>query len=365
MAKVGKYGSMEAVEETAAAPVQETATETTTTVQVNDEPTQVEIEDQGAGHQAAETAPAASSSEEQAAEETTNESSFDLGDWGEAPAAAGGEEGTQQQQQQQSWQDVIANVDAEELLRHLGLDEFTINLHKHLSNGGKAQDYIDARGRDWNSVSDMDIMRMEYAERYPNLTEEEVDRLLVKKYGEDDLDDDGQIELKADAYKARQKKIEDDKKFKIAERQAPQAQENNSAELEAQIQEQLHYFVNHEATKALNQSKRVAVDLGDGKSFNFNIDKPEVLTKVITDGAVWQKIMSNEKGEPDVAKLHQVALFAINPKKFVKDLVNYGKSLGHLREIEEGRNAVAQKGRPADSSQEKPSYSIGTYGSRR
>jgi uncharacterized protein (DUF934 family) len=140
----------------------------------------------------------------------------------------------------------------------------------------------------------------------------------------------------------------------MAEQQEMQAQQAQ------QVQQALQFFKEHEATKNLMESKRVAIDLGDNGKFNFTVDKPENLMAVALDSEKWQRAIAVNPQEadpskliPDVAKLQKIALIALNPN-YEKDLVNYGKSLGLKTIVEEGQNAR----RPVGSTPAQPNESF-------
>jgi len=272
------------------------------------------------------------------------------------------------------WREAIKTADRKELLKELGIDDFAIELNEHIKNGGQASDYLNAKARDWNSVPDLDIIRDEFKAKFPNLTAAEIERKISRKYSLDDIDDDlkadGEIDLKSDAYELRQSRIERDKKLIIPSNKSPEvdmdAMTNQFMESQQRIQQEnykksIDIFNNHEATKELNQSKRVALDLGANGKFSFTVDKPEVITKAIYDSKFWSKITSNEKGEPNVKLLQKLVLHAINEQKFENDLVNYGKSLGLHNVVAEGQNAKRPIGSPAKTDTS-PVIRQGTYG---
>ena len=161
----------------------------------------------------------------------------------------------------------------------------------------------------------------------------------------------GLIQLEADAELVRQKRVTEQKQFQIPDPARTQEantqamyEEQRKLEID-QSQKIIQFFQEHEATKNLYQSKRVAIDLGDNGKFNFNIDKPENLMSVALDSEKWQRAISVNPQEadaskliPDVAKLQKIALVAMNPN-YERDLVNYGKSLGLKAIVEEGQNA--------------------------
>lgn len=245
------------------------------------------------------------------------------------------------------WRDAIKAVDKKELLKELGVSDFAIGLDEHISNGGSTDDYLYAKGVDWNKVPDVDIIFDELKKEFPDATNVQLQRLFNKKYNQGDLADDeekedGKLLLSADARKLRQGKIEQQQRFKspepIQKQQAAQV-DNSAKERAEQIAKINEFFASHEKTQNLINSKRVAIDLGDAGQFNFNIDRPEILVKAITDNVTWQKITSTSQGEPDVDKLFKIAKYAINPDAHDKALFNYGKSFGLKGIVKEGQNA--------------------------
>jgi hypothetical protein len=364
-AKLSTFGSMptETVEET---PIQETQTvteETTTTETIAE-----------AVEQTAET-PAETIAE---AVVEDNVSNYEMPSFDEPEATTTQEAAAPKEEVKPitDWREAIKAADRKEILKELGINEFAIELDEHISKGGKADDYILAKSRDWNNVTDLDVMRDEFKARFPNLTPEEIDRKLSRKYAIDDIDDevrsDGLIDLKSDAYELRQQRIEKDKKLVLPQYAAatePQKVIDDFIAEQQRLQNEsyqknVEFFANNEHTKSLLESKRVVVPIGKEGQFKFSVDKPELIMKGVTDANVWSKIVSNEKGEPDVQKLQQIVLFAANISKYNNDLVNYGKSLGHSKEVEEGQNARKPGSVAAFDNSATPSYRTGTYGSR-
>jgi hypothetical protein len=204
------------------------------------------------------------------------------------------------------------------------------------------------------------------------LADDKIEKLYQAKYklseyaSEEDKEV-GLIQLEADAELIRQKRIAEQKAFQIPELSRSQEAievQNRMAEQQEmqaqQVQQALQFFREHEATKNLMESKRVAIDLGDNGKFNFTVDKPETLMAVALDSEKWQRAIAVNPQEadsskliPDVAKLQKIALVALNPN-YEKDLVNYGKSLGLKTIVEEGQNAR----RPVGSTPAQPNESF-------
>ena len=112
--------------------------------------------------------------------------------------------------------------------------------------------------------------------------------------------------VKADAHVSRQAKIQQQKAFVIPTVNKPQeaaTTQGNIDHLIAQQQEVaaqeyqnvVKFYQEHEATQNLSQSKRVGVDLGADKPFYFNVEKPELVTKAITNGDFWQRITATNR----------------------------------------------------------------------
>jgi hypothetical protein len=308
-----------------------------------------------------------------------NVTAFSMPSFGDEPA----EDSTEEAQASASvqvtdWREQLKKSDPKEILKELGYDEFVADFAEFRKNGGDAYKFLEAKAFDWNNVSHTDLVFDELKLQYPNLSDDKIEKLYQARYKQTEFaaDEDrevGLIQLEADAELVRQKRIHEQQQFRIPEVSRPQEVDNQLqyAEQERVLAEQqqqvLQFFREHDATKSLLESKRVAIDLGDNGKFNFNIDKPENLMAVALDGEKWQRAISVNPQEadpakliPDVAKLQKIALVALNPN-YEKDLVNYGKSLGLKAIIEEGQNAR----RPVGSVPAQPNESLGeAFGSR-
>jgi len=247
----------------------------------------------------------------------------------------------------------IKKVDTKELLKKLGISEFAIEIDQHIKSGGQPIDYLQAKAVDYNKITDDALLKDDLRKQYPQFDARQIDLMFNRKYGvsDDALDEDKEfatLQLQADAYKIRQTKIAEQQKFKISDTPIPQKDEayeqwkQNREQIATQAEQVRDFYLTHEATKKLNESKRVAISLGENvPPFNFNIDKPELITKAFTDdGTIWRKLTSTPQGEPDVAKQQLIALFTFNPQKFIQEVFNYGKQRGGRHElVEEGQNA--------------------------
>jgi hypothetical protein len=309
-------------------------------------------------------------------EQQTNESTFTL-DFEQPEIKETDAQQATTQTEAKSWKDLIKEVDPKEILKELGVQDFALELNEYIKNGGDATDYISAKGVDWNKVSDVDLVFNDLKKEFPDATQAQLQSLFNKRYNQHELADDedkelGVLTLQRDARKLRNAEIERQSKFKIPEKiqvQQGETQEQIFAKIQSENEkvqkEIIQFYENNEATKSLLTSKRVAVDLGEAGMFNYNIDKPELITKMLVDADTWRKVTSTPQGEPDVQKLQLLAMIASNPKKALTDIFNYGKSLGKQSVYEEGQNAKRPTGTmPSNGTDEKPTYSLGKGGIR-
>lgn len=272
--------------------------------------------------------------------------------------------------------DEIKKLPKAEILKAIGVNEFAIEIDEHLSKGGQAVDYLNARSIDFNKVSDESLIKESLRKQYPTATPSQIDLVFNRKYNvsEDATDEDKEfvdLQLKGDAYAIRQAKISEQQKFKIPETPILQKDEayeqwKQAQESHPQLMEQLSsFYANHEATQNLTESKRVAINLGEGvPPFNFAISNPEVITRFLTDdGTIYRQLTSTQSGEPDVQKQQLIALFSLNPTKFLQDIFTYGKAMGVRKElVEEGQNAQRPQARvlPVDANT-KATYGVGKF----
>ena len=264
------------------------------------------------------------------------------------------------------WKEEIKKQDRRDVLKAAGLSDFAIDFAEYYEAGNDPYKYLEAKSFDWEKVGDIDVVKNDYKQQYPTFNDQQIDRLIAKKYGfieggDEEDNADALLMVKADAHVSRQAKIQQQKAFVIPTVNKPQeaaTSQGNIDQLIAQQQEVaaqeyqniVKFYQEHEATQNLSQSKRVGVDLGTEKPFYFNVEKPELVTKAITHGDFWQRITATNPQEadvskliPDVAKLQKLVIAAMNPN-YEKDIFNYGKSFGLKAIVEEGQNAKRPNG---------------------
>jgi hypothetical protein len=273
----------------------------------------------------------------------------------------------------------IKKVPRKELLAKVGVPEFAIELAEHLINGGAATDYLTARAVDYSKVSDEVLIKADMKAANPHLDDEKITKLFNRKYGisefasEDDREIT-QIQMEADAGHIRNKKIAEQQKFKVPDAPVHQVepeyeqwkQQRDSAA--AAMDQHKNFVINHPSTKALNESKKIALNFGEGvRPFNIQVNNPEQITRALTDdGTIMNRLLTTNTGDLDVGKQQLLTVFLANPQKFIQDVFNYGQQVGvHRKFVGDGQNP----GRPASVVQlnradEKATYAQGKFGDK-
>lgn len=257
----------------------------------------------------------------------------------------------QQTQPQLSWKDQAKLASEDELSELLGDDDFIKGMRKHIKNGGAPADYIYAKGINWESVSDADLIKSELRKDFPDATPTQIERLFNKKYSQTDIaeeedKEDGMLLMKSDARKVRAEKISTQQKFQIPEakqlQQTQVQQPQIDPDKQARLQKDGEFIIAHEATKNLFQSKRVAIEIADGVKQNVSIPNPQALMDVFFKAGTLEKLTRTPQGEPDVQLLQEAAMFIANRAQFKKSIYNAGKEAGKKELVEEGQNAGKQ-----------------------
>lgn len=264
---------------------------------------------------------------------------------------------------QVDWKEEIKKKDRREVLKAAGLSDFAIDFAEYYESGNDPYKYLEAKSFDWNKVGDIDVIKQDYKAQYPTFDEAQIERLISKKYGfieggDDEDNADALLMVKADAHISREARIKEQQSFKIPQLpvKEQEVQKTVEAEMQKLVAEQrqiaeseysnvVKFYQEHQATKELSESKKLGIDVGLEKPFYFKVDKPELITKALTDGDFWQRITASNPQEvdatklvPDVNKLQKLIIAAMNPN-FEKDIFNFGKSQGIKSVIEDGQNA--------------------------
>jgi hypothetical protein len=252
-------------------------------------------------------------------------------------------------------------------------DEFLKGLIEHYQATGNVDAYLEVKGKDWDKVSDVDVLRQRFDKENqdldPQIREKLFQREIANKYmlkeGLSDYDkesEDYQIAqglLKRDATKAREALKEEQKKFKSPERQN---QEQNTQQEKYNPEAYKQKLLADKNVNEFAKSKLLPLDIktDDGSRYGFETaDSGQIIEMMSDDRKFWQTMLTKE-GKIDLIKQAKVYAFASNIEAYEQQLVNLGKTLGQEERIKEQKNISDPRIKQNGSTQSKGEPQIGT-----
>ncbi|HJY22599.1 MAG TPA: hypothetical protein VJ279_06915, partial [Hanamia sp.] len=180
----------------------------------------------------------------------------------------------------------LKKVDKWEVMKKLGLDDFSIDLLKYKEQTGDVTPYLEAKTVDYSKFTDEQIMRHDLRKQYKGMSDKAFEMLYEQKVNEqfkldaevhgDAAAELGRELLKFEANKIRQREIEAQAKFKAPEKPVDDSAQKQQQEQEAKIAEYKSFVNDSEQTKTLLKDKRLVYGSGD-TAFNFTVEKPSSL----------------------------------------------------------------------------------------
>lgn len=200
---------------------------------------------------------------------------------------------------------------------------------------------------DYDSISDVEIMKMQIESQYPTLGEEEKNLLLQRKLnkeyniGSEDESEDrvGKLLLKVEADRIREGLKKEQAEYTPAKNPnsvEARMQAQQEAQLK-QIQEFQSYVKEHPATKQLETSRLLQYGAGD-TTLNYEVNQNVNLSELATDSNKFFQMFLGQDGKVDIQKFYKVANYAASMEGVEKALIAYGRSLGEKRLYDELKN---------------------------
>lgn len=243
----------------------------------------------------------------------------------------------QDQVQPSAWQDAIKDVPVNELLKAAGFDDKMVKLYDLYKNTGDLKPYFEAYNTDYDKLSDADVLRLQFQEKYAMLSPDEQTLLYeaeMEKYQLDpEMYDDrvvkiNQIRLKADVAAYR-----DTLKQKQAEAIIPKAdlagqQQSAQQSMDAGVKEYVDMLQGSDAFKAMQQKGVLQVGSGDN-AFNIGVD-PNKVFAYLTDPKVAMENMMTADGKPDFGKQFLLGALATNTDQVLQVILERGRQMEKL-----------------------------------
>ena len=212
-------------------------------------------------------------------------------------------------------------------------DDFIKKAVEYYETYGTLQPYLEAATVDYDSVSDLDLVRAEFDKQNSDLSERAKNKLFEKeleKYNLDAYDEDdaevGKALLMRDANKLRKNLKEEQQKFiqsiqpagqEQVQQVSPEEIEAQQAQARAAVQSGISSVINNNLIKLEANGEGINYQVADtNKIVDYAIDSSKFLSTFAKDGNV------------DWDKWTKVVAFAENPTQFISELIKHGKSLG-------------------------------------
>ena len=214
-----------------------------------------------------------------------------------------------------------------------------------VAKGGDLKDYYEFKLTDYNSLDDLDVVKREYKQKYPSLSNEQLERKLNRdfkldedKFDEDEIED-AKIDLKLRADEAR-------KSFLDKANQYPASLESKAKEQQQApeiSEEEVRAFQESVSTSLKNLKK---IEGPDGFTYEVKDNlKGKVETSPVDLGELFV-----EGDNFNYDKYNEARYLLNNFNDILQSAIAHGESLG-LKKVKEQRNNSTYEESPREAPQ--------------
>lgn len=243
-------------------------------------------------------------------------------------------------------------------------DEFLGRFVEYYQNGGDPAEFLQRATVKWDSVNDIDLLRMKFYQENSDLEGDAKDilfeRELLNKYSinpDGTFDDEDSREaklgkqlMKRDASKLRTTMIEEQKNFLLPQKK-DESQQQESYDPEKYKQELL------QDSDLKNFMSKKSLPVGEGMSYDVK-DPSKVIGMMANVGEFWE-LFRKPNGDWDKVGLAKVFSFALDPKSYTDHILKLGRDMGSEAYIKEQKNTVERgKVNVVDKSTDKDVVSV-------
>ncbi len=235
-------------------------------------------------------------------------------------------------------------------------DDYIKAVVDYYDKTGDFTPYIEAKSIDYTKLTDEEIMKRDLKTQYPTLSDKAFDVLykeqVADKYKLDselhgaDATEVGREFLKVEAEAKRKKLIEAQEAFKAPER-VKSAEESEYEARQAEVQKVLSDFRdttnNHAETKAILDSKKLTIKIGDAE-VNYEVADPNSILEATLDNNKFFAQFQNPDKSIDYKRWYKAVAYSQNPELFEKTLFDKGKAEGREEIQKEIKNPTDSKG---------------------
>jgi hypothetical protein len=244
-----------------------------------------------------------------------------------------------------SWEDVesILNKEPETAPQY---DDYLRQVIEKYQTDGTLDDYFKAYSVDYDSMSDQDMLKRNFFEQNKGLSDKAKERLWEKEISKytidpDEFSDDdielGKELMKRDADKLRAEEKEKQKAFL--------SPKNESPKLDLQkLREQVEALPD---VKKLKADKRISLSI-DGQEVNYELTDPDFAVNSMVDDSGFYSLFT-DNGRLNTQKWAATVEFAKNQERFLKTVLDQGRSLGRAEIESEMKNTKIPGSQPPSS----------------
>jgi hypothetical protein len=211
-------------------------------------------------------------------------------------------------------------------------DDFIKKAVEYYEKYGTLMPYLEETNIDYDSVSDLEILRKQFDKDNADLSEKVRTKLFerqLEKYNLDSYDEDdlevGQSLLKRDASKVRAELKEKREQF-LSSIKPEESKESQISQAELEAQRAEARKVIEGGISNVIKDNFIKID-ANGEGINYQIASKDNVVDYALDSTKFLSTFTKD-GNVDWDKWTKVVAFAENPTLFVSELIKHGKSLG-------------------------------------
>lgn len=223
-------------------------------------------------------------------------------------------------------------------------DDFIKKAVEYYETYGTLQPYLEATSVDYDSVGDIDVLRLQFDKENADLSEKARTRLFEKqleKYNLDSYDEDdvevGNALLKRDAGKLRNSLKQEQAQF-VQSVQTTKAQEPTISQEEIEAEAAKSRKIIEQGVSGVVKNNLIRLD-ANGEGINYQFADTGKVVDYAADSSKFLSTFAKD-GSVDWDKWTKVVAFAENPTQFISELIKHGKSLGRKSMEAELKNAT-------------------------
>jgi hypothetical protein len=244
-----------------------------------------------------------------------------------------------------SWEEVesVLNKEPEPTPQY---DEYLQQIISKYQTDGSLEDYFKAYSVDYDSVSDQDMLKRNFFEQNNDLSDKAKQKLWEKEISKYTIDPDeysedevelGKELMKRDADKLRAEAKEKQKAFLSPKNEAPKVDLQK-------LKEQVEALPD---VKRLKTERKISLNI-DGQDVNYELSDPDFAVNSMVDDSGFYALFT-ENGKLNTQKWAATVEFARNQERFLKTVLDQGKSLGRAEIESEMKNTRIPGTQPPSS----------------